>query len=892
MILAALACPVFTSCYDDSKLWEEMGSLKDRVTSLEQKLNDELAVFQYILSPDAKLSDVKWDAANGVWKFTLADGTVHEFVQPSAEQYQSFITTVDVDGAKYWATYVNGVATPITDENDKMFPISVTPQVKTDEDGYTYLSLDGENWLQTSANPAIFAGFEVVCTDNYTDEQEAEGWEETPMFVVFTLADGNTITVTLDGAGSFVLGNPYMGGAPEIMYIPAGSTFTQEAMGMNLLDIVVSGPSGWLVEDEIVYEGEGVKQYALNITAPKKSCIEEGHALAGGYLKVIAFFDGGMQTVSKMYVTSEAFQTFSASNGNVVMEPTYGNFLYYYGLVEVGTDLSSTVEMILEYGEELYYADMLPAATNNGWSDDGSRNLPVDELLEGAEYGKTYMLWAYPSSQGDTGYSFAPGNLQTVEFVYQSIAQDEAYVDVTFNSIESKIAFNGVTSLYAGGGVYYDEVPVADDFLSTINMYLDYGYEMMIPRVEAPAEGVFEGNPLELVGESSVVSPNTNYYGWFVIPQDGKKRYTADDVVMYTYSTPAPVAGGSLAVTMTANEVTGANKYKQISVNLASEGAEIIYYAFVEREDVSSIADKAAYLLENGYLLSKDEMAYPVTENNLVPETYKALLAMAVDSEGKYGEVATQVFNTPKYEFNSLKVSVALQGDAIKGYNTFTVTPAEGAAEYRYIFYKTDSYQWTNTYGGSAETAELKIATGTSSTKATLDENNQFQAYANSYGDWVLLVLAKDENGVFSKAAVLNVKVMFNLGTFVAAKDANGNENAEWAAKKPTVTFTTETLGDFTTLSWSVSGLAEGFTAQTVSVHDEYLADYPTGKDKANFFLTSDVIYLEDVLAAEDAHSNYYASAGYNIWVLIKDAEGNYYEPYKYECNITGGFGQ
>ena len=152
MILAALACPVFTSCYDDSKLWEEMGSLKDRVTTLEQKLNEELAVFQYILSPDAKLSDVKWDAANGVWKFTLADGTVHEFVQPSAEQYQSFITTVEVDGAKYWATYVNGVATPITDENDKMFPISVTPQVKTDEDGYTYLSLDGENWLQTSAN--------------------------------------------------------------------------------------------------------------------------------------------------------------------------------------------------------------------------------------------------------------------------------------------------------------------------------------------------------------------------------------------------------------------------------------------------------------------------------------------------------------------------------------------------------------------------------------------------------------------------------------------------------------------------------------------------------------------------------------------------------------------
>ena len=169
-------------------------------------------------------------------------------------------------------------------------------------------------------------------------------------------------------------------------------------------------------------------------------------------------------------------------------------------------------------------------------------------------------------------------------------------------------------------------------------------------------------------------------------------------------------------------------------------------------------------------------MTTPVEDNNLVPETYRYLLAMAVDAEGKYGEVAAQMFSTPKYEFNSLNVSVALAGDAIKGYNKFTVTPVEGAVEYRYVFYKTDSYNWTNTLGGSVETAELKIATGTSSSKATLDDNNQFQAYANSYGDWILLVFAKDVDGVLSKAAVLNVKVMFNLGTFVAAKDQNGNK--------------------------------------------------------------------------------------------------------------------
>ena len=37
VILAALACPIFTSCYDDSKLWNEMDKLNDRVTSLEEQ---------------------------------------------------------------------------------------------------------------------------------------------------------------------------------------------------------------------------------------------------------------------------------------------------------------------------------------------------------------------------------------------------------------------------------------------------------------------------------------------------------------------------------------------------------------------------------------------------------------------------------------------------------------------------------------------------------------------------------------------------------------------------------------------------------------------------------------------------------------------------------------
>ena len=267
---------------------------------------------------------------------------------------------------------------------------------------------------------------------------------------------------------------------------------------------------------------------------------------------------------------------------------------------------------------------------------------------------------------------------------------------------------------------------------------------------------------------------------------------------------------------------------------------------------------------------------------------------MAVDADGKYGEVAVGNYAVPAYEYNNIKLSVQLISDAVKGYNSFKIT-AEGGevAEYRYIFVKTDAYAWYNQLGGSYEIAEAKIATGYSTSKATVDSTGVFSnPYANSYGDWILLVAAKDKDGVFSRLAHLEVKVMFNLGNFVSAKDINGNDNPTWVEAKPTVAIETSTVGDFTHVSWSVSNVPAGYTAQTFIVHDDYLVDYPTGKDKANYILTSGVIELQDVTAEEDRHEYGWGSPGDNVWVLLKDAEGNYYEPYKYECNITSIFGQ
>jgi hypothetical protein len=154
---------------------------------------------------------------------------------------------------------------------------------------------------------------------------------------------------------------------------------------------------------------------------------------------------------------------------------------------------------------------------------------------------------------------------------------------------------------------------------------------------------------------------------------------------------------------------------------------------------------------------------------------------------------------------------------------------------------------------------------------------------------YVFVVSAKLADGTFTKATLVEFEPAMDLGTFVYATDDNGNANPAWEAAKPTVTFGVETVGDFTTVTWNVT-VPEGFVAKTACFSEDYLTDYPTAKDKVQFVLTYPYIDVFDVVAGEN-YSQFYASKGYNIYTVVCDAEGNYYETYVTELNITGGFG-
>ncbi|MBO5074055.1 MAG: hypothetical protein J6C35_01930 [Bacteroidales bacterium] len=952
MILAALACPVFNSCADFGTdiegLKGDLEDLENRVVALEQRLNTDLAALQTLLQGqidaiNGEIDGINGDIAellgkvnglvtvkecktnaNGEYEITLSDGTKFTVYPEFEQDYKGIVTTVTLDGVVYWAMFdENGTPKAMTDAEGNLIPVvDAVPQTKKGEDGLFYVSFDGGNtWEPTGVSePCVFAGAEIIYTDNYTDEQEAADPEwnvETPMYVVLTLADGNTITVTLDGAATFSFGNPYMGPAPDSQYIPFGQTTTVQFAGTNIESWIKEVPSGWKVEENVAdFAQYGMGEFV--ITAPSAEAVASGAAVAEGYIKVLAIAEGGKSITAKCLLTTNAFSEMSASKGNLTVKMNNGLGGYLVGVSKVGefdaeaiqTELKSVVEAV-EWVEDWWTGELTPQYTWSPWYTDMNAT-PLDDnyldssvegysmerlkLVEPLEVGAQYMVWAAALNMDMVTYSYTVGEIKSVSYLNAFINLDEAETVVTFNDIQISAEFVGVEMFYGGFEQQYPGyASTPADIVAQINEGFSYGYgpsPIMVndEYVEGWKDGVFTGNPNDLVSGYQSVVPDATYYLYIIPAIEGKTVYSVDDVYWYEFTTEALMPGGK--VNVTAGEPT--LDYKKIAVPISAENAVYMYYKFIEPEMVTTIADKQAYLLENGAMVKNASQTVQIA--NLSPATTRTLLAMAVDQYGCYGDVLQQDYTTKTYEYAAATVKAEING-TVSTTGLVKLSSDADVVKYYYWFGSKDSYQWTNTsyLGGSAESASAFIALTPSSyllkkvTPAELPADGIEMKNLSIGMPSVFVVSAELADGTFTKATVVEFTPSMNLGNFVYATDDNGNENAAWTAAKPVVKYSIDQVGDFTTVAWSVD-VPEGFTAKTTCFSQDYLSTSPTAKDKVQFILSYEYIELYDVVEGE-TYVQPYASKGYNIYTVISDAQGNYYETYVEKLDISGGFG-
>ena len=926
MILATLAAPVFTSCYDDTAILDRLDKVEQKLTDLETKLNTELAALKTLLEGQIaalqgevdKLVTVSSCTENkdGSYEIVLSDGKSF-VVYPEYEQdLTGLVTTTTVNGVVCWAVYEEGKAVVVTDADGKPVPVvSVVPEVRVDaETGVIELSFDeGKTWIEVGTDAyCVFSGAEVVYTDMYTDEEEATGYyEETPLYVTVTLPDGNTYTVTIDGAAAFVFGG-HLGGLVSVQYISAGSTTDVGFMATNIQDWIKEVPAGWDVK-EVGVENAAYGGASFRVTAPTAEAIASGAAVAEGNIKVIAVAEGGSTVTASVKVTTKPYSKFEAGKGNVTVLMNKGLYGYLVGVSKVDefdkdaivSELTPVITEVIEspWGGGSYPGwDEWVASENETTLDDNFfgysiEDMPLADLNSIPEMtlGEKYVVWTVAIEyweDEDYNYGYNVGQVDAVTYSNTMVELETS--KLAFNDIQINAEFKGIDAFYGQFAMQYSDDLNMEGIIAEFNSSLtsSWGAPEAIMVSDVATDGVYVGNPNDLVNGWQEIGPAEKYYLYLIPVEEGKTKYSMSDVYFYQWETPALTAGGSLAIT--AGEAV--LEHKKITVPLTAEGAVYIYYYFVDPEMVSTIEDKAEYLLENGYIAEGGE--YNALKSGLNPSQTMTLIAMAVDKDGKYGEVYQKDYTTKAMTYAEAVVKAELQGTPAQ--TGKVKVSCEGAEVVKYYYWSgsADAYQWTNAsyFGGSAETASAFIALTSNSylldkvAPADMPEDG-IEIEGLTVGVPSLFVVSAElADGTFTKATVVEFTPSMDLGEFVYAKDENGADNAAWVAAKPTVTYETDLVGDFTTVTWTVE-LPEGFSGMTACMSEDNLVDYASAKSKVQYILTDEYVGAETVVAGE-SYLQPYASKGYKIYTVIWDADGNYYETYVEDLDITGGFGQ
>ena len=932
MILAALACPVFTSCYDDSALNDridkvegDIADLDQRLKDLETRLNNELQALQTLLEGKIAALQGQVDGlvtvksctakTDGTYEITLSDGSKFTVYPEYEQDLTGVVTTTTIDGVLYWAIYEDGKPVVVTDAEGNPVPVvGVTPQVDVDPaTGNVYVTFDGEEWINIgNTKPCVFSEAEVVYTDNYTDEEEAQGWgEETPMYVTITLPDGNTITVTIDGAAAFIFGGHMGGYADPVQYMAAGSTKEIGFMTTNIKDWIKEVPNGWTVK-EVGVENAEYGGASFQVTAPTAEAIKAG-ADAEGLIKVIAVAEGGSTVTASIKVTTKPYEEFGAGKGALTVKMNNGLYAYLVGVSKVDeyqpeailSELKPVVEEIIESPWGSYPGwDEYSTADNATTYDDNCfmssvEDYPLADLrsIPELELGEKYVVWTVAIEyweDANFNWGYLVGDIQSVVFSNTLVSLETTVC--SFNDIQITAEFTGIDSYYGSFAMQYSDELNKEGIIAEFNSGLTSSWgapqmffvnDEMVPGWE---NGVYSGNPNDIVQGWQTIEPGQKYYLYIIPVEEGKTNYSLSDVYFYEWETEPLVPGGTINIT--AGDPTIENK--KVSVPLSAEGAVYIYYYYVDPEMVSTIADKQAYLLENGYMTAGGSV--DANKANLMPGQTVTLLAMAVDQYGAYGEVFEQQYTTEELKYASATVTAEVVGQPSTT-GLVKISCDADVVTYYYAYLDASSYQWTSTsyFGGSAESASAFIALTPSSyllkkvTPANLPAEGIVMENLTIGAPYVFVVSAQLADNSFTEATVVNFTPAMDLGNFVYATDDNGNENPAWVAAKPEVTANIETIGDFNLVSWTVS-VPEGYTAKTACFHEDYLMDYPSAKSKVEFILSYEYIDCYDVVEGE-TYSNGYASKGCNIYTVVSDAEGNYYETYVTKLEITGGFG-
>ncbi len=677
-----------------------------------------------------------------------------------------------------------------------------TLQFDVTSEGEIQYSFDGKTWTSTGIElPKNEQGEVCECPE------------------VAIVDNGETVTVKI-GNAELTIDKPQ-----EIafelrsgkLYFMSEATEQVVIKSSGIEDItVMAAPKGWWAE----INSEGL----LEITAPDYATTQEdGYwdendeyveviptCAASGYVKIHACAEDGKCMVGKLAVevVSQALSVKAYSGKayyNVAGAEDWANS-FYYG-VSTKETLDADTAPLFEAMAKYDYSALSSYPYSDG---EAAVSVDIAKLL-GAEpeLGKEYVVWAVRESYNQDSFS-----LEDLVIAYYSPVQvsvKEVESERTAYNVTIDVEVLGVDRYvaYATSAEYVDSEEDAKERMVDAISYGEY-----LGQVH---DANYTGSAYDISNDQMEYAPLQDLYV-IILPLDGRPNedYTTDDVYVASFTTAGLESGGAVNVSATKitefeywGEPVQLDPYRHVgvSVDMPETGWNAFYYEFMSAEDYNLYNLDDELLVEQllkGYGYTPGDLEYADKWPNIVnqecsPARTYYFVAFAVDTDGKYGQLAKVELTTAEVEKAEIlwddAYTTNLVDGVLKNTKVFEFTPSlsEEVASYKYLAISTDSYMYDQfaSYNDADFADFLYFAEEWEATEIAASElvdgklvvefdswGEPFHQYGYSYVFAIIPITPEGLPG--NSAAVVKYDCVFELDAL---------ESTDFPVAEPTITF-------------------------------------------------------------------------------------------------------
>lgn len=631
LILAlAAVLSLFASCgkeadpFDDTRIWDAIEQLKNRVTALETAVAENVSAIQSMVSLGS-ISSWEFDAETGKAVITLLDGKKITISQ-NMKGYSLISVLKDDDGVYYWAICKDGVSEPLLIDGKKV-PVTVTPALKISEDKEWLISVDGgKTWVGTGIEYQEAAEAPQPPVEEPEDPQPPV--EEEPEVVFFqdvkqeggylilTLADGTAVKVAIVGEASFTASS-------DTLWF--SRTGMEKSVAVEMVNVkaytITEKPEGWKarMDGEYLY----VSSPESFIGSPRQ-----------GTVKVLAVFEA-VQTpaILSLEVVHEPMFTLSYVNGkaSVALSSHTGEDFNGYVLAGWKKDEFSVEKAVAWLNAEA--GNLVPYT--------GSADYALSDIISDYSETEDHVIFAVPYlpamqvTQGNMSYVSEDVQHAGVKAMKKAWTFSNVRFDHADLSAEMDEEFFGGFFELADWNNYG-----RDNFLETLGVGDAESYD--IPSYNGPANAFPEG-------EAFIdINPATEYVVWYLpVQEDGK--YVADDFITYTFVTPDVSFDPTIAApTYITKDITTSGFTAEVT---PAAGAYKTYAAILKSAAIPETeADLVKYLIDVNKF-SKGTSVNTVSSSSFNSEDDVYLTAVSLTEDGKYGSLVKQKVELQKLIF-------------------------------------------------------------------------------------------------------------------------------------------------------------------------------------------------------------------------------------------------